>query len=280
MKSHKTRKKIRTLLNQIATPLFSKTPKLGKQAQQIIPPVNITEENFDKFTYSQHTHFNVLKIPEIHLHEHSDMCDLKVYQDIIIYNFLVNNFRPGSRFLEIGGGNSRVVQCLKGDFDIWNLDKLEGEGHGPLSVINSDGYHLVQDYIGKFNSSLPSEGFDCVYSISVLEHIPESPEIFRNIVDDIHRLFRPGGYSLHCIDTILKGSDYPREKITRFLYEHTPVVNPYIPASKVNKDPDLWVLPAYVYYSRWITHTRKSYAAFGRVMSYNILYKKPNLERK
>jgi hypothetical protein len=89
-------------------------------------------------------------------------CDLKVYQDLLIYSFIINNLTPGSRILEIGGGESRVIECLKRDYEFWNLDKLEGKGFGPKRLLNTDGFILVKDDIGNFSKKLPETYFDLV----------------------------------------------------------------------------------------------------------------------
>jgi SAM-dependent methyltransferase len=45
------------------------------------------------------------------------------------------------------------------------------------------------------NTGLPSASFDCAMSISVFEHLPDPPAVFR----EIRRLLRPGGVSHHIV---------------------------------------------------------------------------------
>ena len=46
----------------------------------------------------------------------------------------------------------------------------------------------------------PDGYFDFVFSISALEHVPDdNQDYLRDIWDDIDRILKPGGYSLHCL---------------------------------------------------------------------------------
>jgi SAM-dependent methyltransferase len=102
--------------------------------------------------------------------------------------------------LEIGGGYSRILPFFKDEIEGWNLDKFEGVGNGPKQIPKDHEYILVTENLGVFDDRLPDEYFDLVFSISVLEHINEPDDILQNIMRDIDRILKPGGYSVHCID--------------------------------------------------------------------------------
>jgi ubiquinone/menaquinone biosynthesis C-methylase UbiE len=220
----------------------------------------------------------MLEIPACYRGFSLEACDLKVYQDIFMYNFLLSNFKDGAKLLEIGGGESRMVQLLKHRYEIWNLDRLEGMGHGPLSLMNTEGYRLVKDYIGEFNQELPESYFDCVFSISTLEHVPEDEALFSNILADIRRVLKPGGISVHCIDINLGQQDYWPARLLRYFHSHEPSIGRLVEFETLKKDDDLWAMSPYAYYSNWIHLTRQPYAKFGRPVSYNVFWEKPGTE--
>ena len=276
MKPITARRHVRHLWDQLVILCLARGPRLGKLGKMTLQP-KLTENNFATFTYSRRSHFSALAIPEVHQNNHFSFCDLKVYQDSLVYTFLCNNFKPGAKFLEIGGGTSRVIHSLKQTYEFWNLDKFEGLGHGPTQISSDSGFITVKDYIGKYNSSLPENYFDCVFSISTLEHVPEDADSLYCIMDDIHRVLKPGGYSLHCIDVVLQKSQNKGEKIIAFFYDRAPIINPFIGYEIIRNDPDLWSLPLYAYYSLWVIHTKKTHFHFGVPFSYNILWKKDNL---
>lgn len=126
--------------------------------------------------------------------------NLKLLQDLCMCNFIHKYIPKGAKVLEIGGGYSRILSFFKDKIEGWNLDKFEGIGNGPTQMVQSQGYRTVPAYIGSFDKRLPDGYFDLVFSISVLEHINEEDHVLKNIVDDIDRLLKPGGHSVHCID--------------------------------------------------------------------------------
>jgi len=150
----------------------------------------LTPENFDGFTYSKLTHFQNFRMMPIYQKQTTATCDLKVYQDLFVHTFILENIPKGARILELGGGNSRIISCLKDDYEFWNLDKLEGQGHGPKGVAESEGFTLIRDYIGAFSKELPEHSFDFVYSISAMEHFSTDEKAMTDIFQDIDRLLK------------------------------------------------------------------------------------------
>ena len=128
----------------------------------IVPHEPITPSNFSEYLYSCWSHFERFRVLPKYRKLSPNTCDLKVYQDSLVYTFILDNFSPGSRLLEIGGGESRIIESLKNQFEIWNLDKLEGIGFGPTKLWHEDGFHLVRDYIGHFSAEVPDDYFDLV----------------------------------------------------------------------------------------------------------------------
>ena len=152
--------------------------------------------------YSQTDHFERFSLMPIYKNQNLLTCDLKVYQDLYIYTFILENMPQGAKILEIGGGESRIISTLKENFQFWNLDKLEGEGHGPKELATTAGYQLIQANLGDFSDQLPENYFDMVFSISVIEHFPEDKKALDNIFKDLKRVTKDKGYSVHCIDSL------------------------------------------------------------------------------
>lgn len=131
-------------------------------------------------------------------------CDLKVYQDLLTYAFIKKTLPRGAGILEVGGGNSRVLAAIHEEYECWNIDKFEGAGNGPKTSKDQP-YRLVKAYMGDFTEELPDDYFDFVFSISALEHVePNNKTINKRIMDDIDRVLKPGGVSLHTFDAISK----------------------------------------------------------------------------
>lgn len=265
---------------------FSASP--CKELLQPSPPITLndiltgsslmpTPYNFDFFTYSKKGHFSLFRgnaglLYDSTIDERS--CDLKVYQDLLVYSFIKANLPKGSKILEIGGGNSRVLKALQDNFECWNLDKFEGTGNGPTSFI-TERYRVVRDYIGTFSKELPADYFDFVFSISVLEHIPEHPSNFDNICKDIERLLKHGALTLHCFDMILKRDGVWTNSFLHHIFSHIDTNNKFVPLSNLIFDPNLFVMSEDAYDRFWKSATGVSYQEFGYPFSYNVVWSKP-----
>jgi radical SAM protein with 4Fe4S-binding SPASM domain len=175
-------------------------------SQEVCETEEPTPKSFGDYNYAKHRHFDVLARYADDLYPYTispEECSLKVYQDLLVYAFIRNTIPPGSRILEVGGGNSRVLARLHDEYECWNIDKFEGLGNGPTRAEGVP-YTLVSAYMGEFSRELPNDYFDFVFSISALEHVdPSDPELHGNIIRDIHRVLARGGYSLHCFDIIV-----------------------------------------------------------------------------
>ncbi|MEO6693950.1 MAG: class I SAM-dependent methyltransferase [Ignavibacteria bacterium] len=244
----------------------------------------INNNNFNEFTFSKNWHFDLFKLNNYDEElfskvVNSSYCDLKNYQDLLVYSFIKQNVKPGSKILDVGGGDSRILRHFKYDYECWNIDKLEGIGHGPRQI-DSSGFRLVQDYIGNFNDELPDNYFDLVFSISTLEHIPlDNYEIYGNILSDINRVLKPESFSIHCIDhttDLLLGieTNVWTNPIIPFFFENQKMINDYIPLEIAERDPELFFMSEKYYKENWELATGKKFEEFGKPFSYNLLWKK------
>ncbi|WP_243370205.1 glycosyltransferase [Geotalea sp. SG265] len=236
----------------------------------------ITDKNFSTFTYSQFAHFTYFRDYDFLLYgKKVDMhsCDLKTYQDLLVFTFIMDNVPQGARILEVGGGESRVLAALHKRYECWNLDKLEGIGNG-LRMIKNNDYRLIRDYIGSFSSELPEKYFDLVFSISVLEHIVENKETWQAICRDLERIMAPGAYSLHCFDVAITKNGPWSNKLLPYLFQKFHTSNQFVPLTHPAQDHNTFYLSEKAYNVGWAHITGKSYEDFGKPLSYNILWKK------
>lgn len=233
----------------------------------------IERNNFQDFTYSKKSHFQIFKDFGILGETDINACNLKVYQDLLVYNFIIQNFPKNSKLLEMGGGNSRVIEALMSDYECWNVDKFEGIGNGPTQTRNAQGYNLVVDYIGNFSSEIPSNYFDLVFSISVLEHIPESEKFFENICNDINRVLKSGGLSLHCVDSLLRETELFISPLMKYIFCHVKTLNEEIKFIEVDREYG-YFMSEFAYNKFWEPTIKKNYDEFGMPFSYNVLWEK------
>ncbi len=131
--------------------------------------------------------------------------DLKRVQDAYIYSLLKSE--RCSKIIEVGGGNSRVLKGLDCSNELWNLDEFIGRDGGPSSVITIDGVKTVVGRLGAFSSQLPSNYFDMLFSVSVVEHLPTAQSVF-NFFSDGARILKEGGVMHHAIDLYLQDEPF------------------------------------------------------------------------
>ncbi len=234
--------------------------------------------NIAEFTYSKLTHFGLFRGLPFQSYNVGDpdprVCDLKVYQDYLVYCFIRRNVPPGSRILEVGGGDSRILKFFSAEYECWNVDKCEGLGNGPIQF-TSPHYKIIYDYMGSFNPSLPEAYFDLVFSISALEHTPEDPSIRASIPDDIDRTLRPGALSFHCFDVCLRpGGQSWVNGLIPHLYRVRKILNPLKDPAEILRDPQTYFMSEAAYNLNWKPIMKQAYSETGFPSSYNLLWHK------
>lgn len=115
---------------------------------------------------------------------------------------------PPARLLEIGGGEPIVSGFLAElGYDVTLADPYEGSGNGPTEyeryVQLFPHVNILRQYFRPGMPELTPKSFDCIFSVSVLEHIP--PGSLVECFDAVAEFLKPGGVSLHCFDFILQG---------------------------------------------------------------------------
>jgi SAM-dependent methyltransferase len=115
---------------------------------------------------------------------------------------------PPARLLEIGGGEPIVSGFLSElGYEVTLVDPYDGFGNGPTDYerYRQQFPHvkIVREYFRPGLPALRDQVFDAIFSISVLEHIPQ--DSLRSCFDAIAEFLAPGGASIHCFDFILQG---------------------------------------------------------------------------
>jgi len=233
---------------------------------------------FPNFTYSKRKHFKLFALDNydyLLYNKKIDLntCDLKAYQDLLVFSFLNHNIPEGSKILEVGGADSRILAYFRNKYECWNIDKLEGLGFG-LKDVDAQGYTLVKDYMGSFNKELPDNYFDIVFSISALEHVPnDDPKVLKDVADDINRVLKPGGFSLHCFDVIFLYAVVWTNDLLPYMFNNINTINKFIEFEKMKEDEDLFLMSESAFNKTWKKNVKQPYAGF-KPLSYNVLWQK------
>jgi glycosyltransferase involved in cell wall biosynthesis len=143
--------------------------------------------------------------------------DLKDVQRPWCVKAILGRVPQGSRLLEIGGGDPWVANLLTTlGYEVWLIDPYEGLGNGPTAFDSIRSQYPKVNFIrGWFPDALASladRSFDAIYSISVLEHVPEAQ--LAAVASAIPLHIRDGGWSIHAVDHVTHGAG-AAEHLTR-----------------------------------------------------------------
>jgi glycosyltransferase involved in cell wall biosynthesis/2-polyprenyl-3-methyl-5-hydroxy-6-metoxy-1,4-benzoquinol methylase len=116
---------------------------------------------------------------------------------------------PCSRVLEIGGGEPFIADILdRLGYEVWIVDPFDRSDHGPLDYerwrTERPRVRFIRGLFGQQVLSAPPSGFDCIYSISVLEHVPVKS--LEGVFAGMKKYLRPNGWSIHAFDHVRNGS--------------------------------------------------------------------------
>jgi SAM-dependent methyltransferase len=132
--------------------------------------------------------------------------DMKDLQRSWMVKAVLGSVEKGDRLVEIGAGEPLVAALLTNlGHQVTVVDPYDGSGQGPLEFERfRTAYPEVEFVRERFPpaSGLPSD-VGCVYSISVLEHVPG--EDVGDLVEAAGELLAPGGCSIHAVDHVLAG---------------------------------------------------------------------------
>ena len=134
--------------------------------------------------------------------------DLKDVQRPWTLKAILGRVPRGGRLLEIGAGDPHVADILaRIGYDVTLIDPYDGRDRGPSAyeAIVAAYPHLTV-VRGLFPDALDDDAgsFDCIYSISVLEHLPK--EAIPALWEGIRMRTSPGGVTIHAIDHVHQGA--------------------------------------------------------------------------
>lgn len=158
----------------------------------------------------------------------SEKGDVKDVQRPWVVETIRDLLPQGSRVLDLGGSACEVAGFLKSHCSVTVVDPYDGSGNGPTNPNVYRKRHpeieVIQGYVDR-NLKVPIQ--DCVYSVSVVEHI--EPPFHAETVSAISSVLRPGGFSIHSIDLTCAG-------YKDFLGQNRPLVQSWIKTHGVEID--------------------------------------------
>jgi hypothetical protein len=133
--------------------------------------------------------------------------DMKNLQRCWAVKAVLGNVKRGGHVVEIGAGEPLVAGLLaRLGYRVTIVDPYDGSGNGPREYAEFvKAYPDVEIVRDQFPPKSPLAGsVDCVYSISVLEHVPL--EAIGGLVAASRELLKAtGGCSIHAVDHVLAG---------------------------------------------------------------------------
>ncbi len=218
--------------------------------------------------------------------------DLKDFQNLFALDFILNHYPKGANLLEIGGGDCKMLSALlkkhPQKYKCWSLDPLLGAGGGLLfdDILQQKKINpkitLIKQVIGDFSEDVPNNFFDCVFSISVLEHIPI--DLWGRSFKDMRRSLKvDGGKTFHCIDVPIDS------EISKKRYEFVNnIENEKVGFKKYNdinmqikyslKDPQTYFVSPITYFG-WLKYmnenkdSKEEQRCYARITSINCVFK-------
>ena len=115
----------------------------------------------------------------------------------------------GARLLEIGAGEPFVADLLQRlGHEVWIVDPYDGSGNGPREFRRFRGecrdLKFIREQFSAATRMLKPASFDCIYSISVLEHIPAAGLV--GVMAGLRRFLKPDGITIHAVDHVHRGN--------------------------------------------------------------------------
>ena len=134
--------------------------------------------------------------------------DLKDNQRPWVLKAILSILPFGGRILEIAAGEPFIADILdRLGYEVWAVDPYDGTGNGPVEYERfrneCPSVRFVRSHFGENLLSAPPGGFDCIYSISVLEHVPA--DALEGVFAGIKKYLRPDGWSIHAVDHVHRG---------------------------------------------------------------------------
>ncbi len=215
---------------------------------------------------------------------------LKDFQNLFVLDQIQKLLPNGGRLLEVGGGSCimmrELIRVQPNKYECWNLDPLDGTGNGPKSATYAkqgetamrslNGIKILEERIGDFSPHLEDESFDCVFSVSVMEHIPLRD--WSRCFDDMKRVLKPGGLCIHAVDLHPLDEQTAEDRLIMLRVAQSNVLKPLDKASlpsiaDARSDPETLSVSPFEY-ARWLRYMNMRDGSYRRVASGNSVYRK------
>lgn len=253
---------------------------LNDYPNTFIKKFSLLPEDFTEFTYSkkQHLEFFLKKKYDLLLFEKKksiDTCGLEEYRVLLIYSFIINNIKPGSRILKIGKKGREILEALSFDYECWEIDDSRQISQDPFSENYS--INITRFDNQKNNRTQFYEYFDFVFSISAFESIPNDITVYSNVVCNINKIKKFGAYSIHCFNLVVLKKFNLLNLLLFYLFNKTDSVfekiNYYLEQNLIPGKPDIF------YIEKPLSEVENSFDIHNqtqivKAISYNILLRK------
>ena len=239
---------------------------------------NFLQFDFNDFSFSKKSHFRIFHEYNV---DHTlygkriepDDSDIRIYQNLLIYTFVILNLDKGSKIIELGNDYSPVFEKLKLDYECWKFVKPI-ELKNKFETIEDISDDLINKPDIKESEKLKLHYFDLVYSISALESLPESEVSLKETALNIRNFLKPMGFSINCFTNALnKDNVVWSHKLINYIYEKESTVNSFIDNSKIIHDNDLFIISEKYFNEYLKIHTGVTFQEFGKMYSYNVFWK-------
>ena len=180
--------------------------------------------------------------------------DMKDLQRCWVLKAVLGSVPKGAPLVEIGAGEPLVAGLLaRLGHPVTVVDPYDGSDQGPREFDQfTAAYPDVEFIRERFPPAggLPPEA-GCVYSISVLEHVP--PDGITDLLGAVERLTAPGGCSIHAIDHVVAGwgAEAHLERLEEIVRRSgLPVEGLHERIDRLRDDPDAYFVSAEAH-ERW-----------------------------
>ena len=257
-----------TVLNAARKPLGSGN---GEYVNSGPPEI---DKNIDDYTYSKKQQMDEMLLNNLDSIVYGrkiepDYCDIKVYENLLIYSYISNNLKKGSKILEIGNHISPALNAAAKEFDCTLL---------PIDTVPTAGdtnVTLCESFLGNSAEKLNSNEFDLVFAISAFGQEKQGDfERYDQVYGEIMRLRVPGGVAIIGFIGLYKDPGVWTPEILNHFFEKGNTVNGFAEPMKIVVDRNLYSMSEKYYADNWQKATQKSYFKFGKPFAYNCFIKK------